>query len=159
LKKLDEGTSKQFEKSGGNSQARTSNGGQGSRLIYQKCDINPLKPAPPAKKQHISVKKPAKAQQQPTPENIRIQLTSSNPNEDGEGQEKSGKSSKTGGKGEKNPYKVTLVYRPIVDIDIEKRYAGFKANSNKNDAGNLLQPSIPNLSLSLVILALFSLIL
>lgn len=178
LKKLDDLNLKDYEKSGGiNGQqiqaqaARSSNGARNGHIIYQKCDINPLKPPPlpqqTPKKQHISVKKPAKVQPgnpEPNPENIRIQLTSANPNEQeavGDGHEKRGKidnkekenkSSKTS-KGEKNNYKVTLVYRPIVDIDIEKRYSGFKANSNhKNEAGSWTKPSISTVSVSLLIL-------
>ena len=163
LKKLDEGAQNDFEKSSGKigqqSQARTSNGARG-QVLFHKCDINPLKPAPPPKKQHISVKKPSKVQQgspkQPNPENIRIQLTTTNPNGEEEGQEKSGKVSKTD-KGGNNQYKVTLVYKPIVDIDMGKRYNGFKANSNsnnkkKNDAGLWIKPSIPTFSLSLLLL-------
>jgi hypothetical protein len=176
LKKLEDLNLKDYEKSGGingqqqqpKAQSRTSNGARGGQIIYQKCDINPLKPAPPPpkpKKQHISIKKPTKIQignPEPNPEHIRIQLTTTNPNEDGvgDGHEKSGKIANKENKytkpskDEKNNYKVTLVYRPIVDIEIEKRYGGFKANNNnhKNEAGSWPKPSIKIVILSFFII-------
>lgn len=166
LKKLNEENYKELEKSGGiNGQPPQTGAANGARarIIYQTRDINPLKPAPPPKKQHISIKKPAKTQHQSSnpssstvsdhnPENIRIMLTRSNPNDEEKVQEKTGKISKTIKEEKGSNYKVTLVYRPIVDIDIGKRYDGFKANSNKNSAKSSFKPSFLALKVSLLLL-------
>lgn len=146
----------ELEKSGGGGMNGNSNSNSNSngRIIFQSPNTkslhNPQPPKPPSKKKLISHYKAPKQQnsQVPNPsapvENFRIQLTSTNEENQGkrasnskntpDKTEKTDKNQKSGG------YRVTLVYRPIVDIDLKKRYGGFKAQGN--EASSNLRPSI-----------------
>lgn len=166
LKKLEndvvfpEDNLKSFEKSFNYQQNQNGNmngaSSTGSRVIFQskpapsmsqpqEKPVSLLKSSSKKKKPIVRVshyKANLQEPQQNPPEQFRIQLASSNPNE--ESSENTTKSSKTTTEvsegGNNNKVQVTLVYRPIVDIELGKRYNGFKANGNvhhKNSAFKL----------------------
>ena len=149
-------TNSELEKSNG------SNGNSNGRIIFQGANVKSpdasQSPKKASKKQIIShYKAPNQVQNPQIPqavqpaspvENFRIQLASTN---DEKEEKNVSKTEKTGNDSKDISYKVTLVYSPIVDIDLKKRYGGFKAQGN--DATYSSKPSIiTTLSIALIFL-------
>ena len=153
-----------LEKSGinGNCESGNKNGASAPRILFQSKS---LAASPKVDKKTTKTKKPIirvshykapnippqqqrNAQIDPK-EHFRIQLASSNPNEP------SKEATKPSDNGDNKKVQITLVYRPIVDIELGKRYKGFKAANNNNNSASKLAPLLSIKTTISVFIALF----